>query len=78
MTTSDDADAATARAGDVLEIAVGVRGAVPVGPPAASIDALASAGLGVYLALRVIEGHGGSMLVVPTVTAPRVLVRLPR
>jgi len=43
----------------------------------ASLDALESAGLGVYVALRAVEAHGGSLEVIPTTSLPRIVVRLP-
>lgn len=63
--------------GGMLEIEVGIRGVVSDGSPAASIDTLASGGLGVYLALRVLEAHGGTLHVIPTATVPRVVARFP-
>jgi signal transduction histidine kinase len=63
---------------ELIEIAVGLRGVGADAPPVASLAALSSGGLGVYLALRAIEAHGGSVLVVPTESVPRVIARLPR
>jgi sigma-B regulation protein RsbU (phosphoserine phosphatase) len=47
-------------------------------PATSALDALASGGLGVYVAQRVARAHGGALLVQPTATMPRVLMRLPR
>ena len=60
-----------------VEIEVGVRGVPVSGAPEVSIDSLATAGLGGYLAFRVAEAHGGTMHVLPTAAFPRVVVRLP-
>ncbi len=60
-----------------VEISVGLRGTVAAGEGALSIDALASGGIGVYLALRVAEAHAGSLVVQATETVPRVILRLP-
>jgi K+-sensing histidine kinase KdpD len=60
-----------------IEVEVGLRGTEKSGEPEGSIEALASSGLGIYVALRVAEAHGGSLVVVPTTTFPRVVMRLP-
>jgi signal transduction histidine kinase len=62
---------------DIVEVAVGLRGVVGTAPAASSLEALSSSGLGVYLALRAFEAHGGSVVVVPTDSVPRVIARLP-
>lgn len=63
---------------EMIELTVGLRGLQTEAAPIPSIDALSSGGLGVYLAQRVIEGHGGSVAVVPTSTVPRILMLVPR
>lgn len=60
-----------------VEITIGLRGMVAIDGREASIEALASGGIGVYLALRVFEAHGGSLVVPMTTTAPQTIVRLP-
>jgi two-component system OmpR family sensor kinase len=61
----------------MIEIDLGLQGLVDAGDRAAALDVLESTGLGVYVALRVIEAHGGTLEVVPTTTLPRIVVRLP-
>jgi len=60
-------------------IEVGLAGAVidSAPPSAVNLDALANGGLGVYLAMKVAEAHGGSLLVRPTATVPRLRLTLP-
>lgn len=60
-----------------VEITIGRRGAVAIKGRETSIEALASGGIGVYLALRVFEMHGGSLVVPMTTTGPQTIVRLP-
>jgi signal transduction histidine kinase len=60
-----------------VEIEIGLRGTAPDGGRVGSIEALASGGLGVYLSLRVAEEHGGTLVVHPTATVPRTILRLP-
>jgi signal transduction histidine kinase len=71
------AQVATGSGGRAIEIGVALRDVVDAGASAPAIDGLASAGLGVYVALRVIEAHGGSVAVIPTTTLPRIVVQLP-
>lgn len=59
------------------EIEIGQVGTSASAPATPAIGALASGGLGVYVAQRVARAHGGSLLVLPTATMPRVLLRLP-
>ena len=61
-----------------IEIGIALRGSVTDDRGSAgSLDALESAGLGVYVALRAVEAHGGTLEVIPTASLPRILVRLP-
>jgi two-component system sensor histidine kinase BaeS len=60
-----------------IEIEVGLKGTVAKGPPTPTLDSLANGGLGIYVAFQVALAHGGSLLIVPTATNPRVRVRLP-
>ncbi len=63
-----------------VEITIGLRGTAATEGRVASIEALASGGIGVYLALRVAEVHGGSLVVRTTTTTREFLgttVRLP-
>jgi two-component system OmpR family sensor kinase len=64
-------------AAEHVEIEIGQVGTSASAPATSAIDGLASGGLGVYVAQRVARAHGGSLLVVPTATMPRVLLRLP-
>jgi signal transduction histidine kinase len=66
------------RLGDLVEIEIGQRGTSPSAPETTAIDELASGGLGVYVALQVANAHRGSLVVLPTETMPRALIRLPR
>jgi signal transduction histidine kinase len=65
-------------AAEHVEIEVGQVGTSACAPAASKLDGLASGGLGIYVAQRVARAHGGSLLMVPTATMPRVLMRLPR
>lgn len=65
-------------AAEHVEIEIGQVGTSASAPATFAIDGLASGGLGVYVAQRVARAHGGSLLVIPTTTMPRVLMRLPR
>jgi len=61
-----------------IEIGIALRGSHPSSDAAvASLDALESAGLGVYVALRAVEAHGGTLEVMATSSLPRIVVRLP-
>lgn len=60
-----------------VEISFGLRGTVATDGQTASIEALSSGGIAVYLAMRVVEEHGGSLVVHPTTTVPRTTLRLP-
>ena len=60
-----------------VEITIGRRGAVAIKGRETSIEALASGGIGAYLALRVFEMHGGSLVVPMTTTGPQTIMRLP-
>ena len=60
-----------------VEIAVAVRGAIDIGAPGLSLDPLDTSGLGVFVAQRVTEAHGGTLAVVPTTLLPRLVVRIP-
>jgi K+-sensing histidine kinase KdpD len=60
-----------------VEISIGLRGTSAIDARKLSIEALASGGVGVYLSLRVVEEHGGSLVVEPTETVPRTVLRLP-
>ena len=66
------------RSAGAIEIEIGQHGTVPAAPETDALDALGSGGLGAYLALQVASAHGGSLVVLPTATMPRVLMRLPR
>jgi signal transduction histidine kinase len=68
---------ADATVGHEIEIEIGVAGLVANGPPTKSLENLASGGLGVYLAQRVFENHGGEVVLLPTASVPRVVARLP-
>jgi signal transduction histidine kinase len=61
-----------------VEIEIGQVGTSASAVATTAIDALASGGLGVVVAQRVARAHGGSLLVLPTETMPRVVLRLPR
>ena len=64
--------------GPPLEIGIALEGSVASDDAVAgSLDALESAGLGVYVALRAVEAHGGTLQVIPTSSLPRIVVRLP-
>jgi K+-sensing histidine kinase KdpD len=60
-----------------LEVSIGLRGAIPRAGQVGSIESLASGGIGVYLALRVVEVHGGSLVVHMTSTVPTTVLTLP-
>jgi K+-sensing histidine kinase KdpD len=61
-----------------IEIGIALHGTVAEdGAAAGSLDALESAGLGVYVALRAVEAHGGTLEVIPTSSLPRIVVSLP-
>jgi signal transduction histidine kinase len=60
-----------------VELSIGLRGALIEPGQVGSIEALASGGVGVYLALRVVEVHGGSLVVHMTTTVPTTILRLP-
>ena len=63
-----------------IEISIGLSDAVAIdttGGGGASIDALASGGIGAFLALRVAEAHRGSLIVERTTNVPRTILRLP-
>lgn len=60
-----------------IEITVGLRGASATAAPGSGSAALGASGMGVFLAERVVAAHGGVLLVAPTTTVPRILVRLP-
>ncbi len=62
----------------VVEIEIGQRGTVPAGPETSAIEALASGGLGVYVAVNVAKAHHGAVAAIPTTTMPRALLRIPR
>lgn len=66
------------QADEVVEIEIGHAGTSPSAPGTSAIDTLASGGLGVYLAQQVARAHGGALVVLPTETMPRVVMRLPR
>lgn len=66
------------RSAATIEIEIGQQGTTPSAPETSSLDALASGGVGVYVALQVARAHGGSLVVIPTATMPRALMRLPR
>jgi K+-sensing histidine kinase KdpD len=83
ITALVDAAARGAPAGSRVEVTVeggeigfALAGSEDAGG-AATLDALESAGLGVYVALRAVEAHGGSLQVIPTTLLPRITVRLP-
>jgi signal transduction histidine kinase len=59
-------------------IEVGLAGTAGTAAAPASLDAFASGGLGVFLAMRVAEAHGGTLVVVPTATLPRLILSLRR
>lgn len=61
----------------VVEIVVAVRGAIDAIATETSLPALDSTGLGIYLALRVARAHGGTLGVVATDSAPRLVLRVP-
>ena len=65
------------RTAALAEIEIGHVGTSPSAPETSVIDALASGGLGVYVAQQVARAHGGSLVVLPTETMPRVVMRLP-
>ena len=61
-----------------LEIGIALKGSAAIDDATVgSLDALESAGLGVYVAQRSIEAHGGTLEVIPTSLLPRIVVRLP-
>lgn len=62
----------------LIEIEIGQQGTEPAAPESAALQALGSGGLGVYLALQVARAHGGSLMVIPTATMPRAVLRIPR
>ncbi|CAN5925410.1 hypothetical protein BH11MYX4_BH11MYX4_11440 [soil metagenome] len=79
-----DATARGAPSGACVEVRVDAAGigfalkdSVDKPGAAGTLDALESAGLGVYVALRAVEAHGGSLEVIPTTMLPRIVVRLP-
>ena len=66
------------RSAGIIEIEIGQQGTVPAAPETHALDGLGSGGLGAYLAQQVAKAHGGSLVVIPTATMPRALMRLPR
>lgn len=60
-----------------IELEVGLAGAVANGTDDASLDELSSGGLSLYLALAVATAHGGSLRIVRTQAAPRLVMQLP-
>jgi len=65
-------------AGACIAIEIGQRGTVATGPETDVLDAIGTGGVGPYLAQEVARVHGGSLVVIPTSTMPRALLRLPR
>ena len=68
---------AVAAGASAIEITVGLRGASAIAAPGAGCGAFGNGSMGVYLAECVVAAHGGVLLVAPTATVPRILVRLP-
>jgi len=64
--------------GATIEIEIGQRGTVAAGPETDALDAFGTGGLGLYLAQEAAQLHGGSLVVIPTSTMPRALLRLPK
>ncbi len=73
-----NAEQATGATIEVIEIEIGQRGTVAAGPETDALDAFGTGGLGPYLAQEAALLHGGSLVVIPTSTMPRALLRLPR
>jgi signal transduction histidine kinase len=74
LTVAESVAASGAR---TVAIVVAVRGEPAISAPEPVLAALERSSLGVYLALRVIEAHGGSLEIARTAELPQFVVRLP-